>query len=220
MQINVCLIDLAFYMPLGNWFTIPVSISQAPFLISTEGYPSSLAFGGLGCVTGHEMSHGFDPSGSQYNYNGTMVGSIYSNYSHDKYNEQMECLVEQYDAISVDVVDGTEIYDNGTQTITENVADNAGSQSSWVAWRQYIADHGEDKPIQGVDFSSEQLFFISWARLWCEAKQPGAYEGYTDVHSPNYARVIGVLQNHPHFADAFSCAAGDRMNPVKKCSVW
>merc|ERR1712204_147885 len=107
-----------------------------------------------------------------------------------------------YSDIAVDIANGTELYDNGTQTITENVADNAGSQSSWVAWRQYVADHGEDKLIRGVDFSAKQLFFVGWAQLWCETSQPGAYLGYDDVHSPNYARVIGTMQNRPGVASA------------------
>merc|ERR1712157_287421 len=82
------------------------------------------------------------------------------------------------------------------------------------------ADKGEDKPIFGVDFSSEQLFFIQFARGWCQAMHRGELAGHHDVHSPNYARVIAVLQNHPHFGNAFGCKKGSRMNPKKKCSVW
>eukprot|EP01083_Nonionella_stella_P133096 404659_1 len=132
----------AFYYPLQNWFTIPVSISQPPFLDSALEYPSSVTFGGLGAVCGHEMSHGFDPQGSMYNYNGTLVGSIFTDYSRDKYSDKMECFVKQYDKIGVDVVNGTKIYVNGTFTITENVADNAGVWASWTAWRKYIKEKG------------------------------------------------------------------------------
>lgn len=211
----------AFYYPVENFFTIPVTISQPPFLDGGEGYPSSVSYGGLGVVCGHEMSHGFDPSGSAFNYNGTYVGSIFSNDSRALYQERMQCLIDQYDDIQVDTLaDGTKVYDDGNLTITENVADNAGVAASWVAWQKYIDENGDDKKLYGVDLTQEQLFFVGYARLWCETSRPGSYANWTDVHSPNYARVIGPLQNSKHFAEAYGCKSGSFMNPPDKCSVW
>jgi len=211
----------AFYYPVENWFTIPVTISQPPFLDGSEGYPSSVQYGGLGVVCGHEMSHGFDPSGSMFNWNGTYVGSIYTDESQEAYQENMQCLIDQYDSIPVDVLsDGTKIYADGNRTITENVADNAGMVSSWEAWQEYLADNGNDKKLYGIDLTQEQLFFVGYARLWCETKRPGSYANYTDVHAPNYARVIGPLQNNEDFAEAYNCKSGSYMNPSNKCSVW
>ena len=156
-----------------------------------------------------------------FNYNGTYVGSIFTNASRALYQERMTCLKDQYDGIQVDTLpDGTKVYDDGNLTITENVADNAGLASSWVAWQKYIKENGDDKKLYGVDLTQEQLFFVGYARLWCETARPGAYANWTDVHSPNYARVIGPLQNSEHFADAYSCKSGSFMNPSSKCSVW
>lgn len=211
----------AFYYPVENFFTIPVTISQPPFLDGSDGYPSSVQYGGLGVVCGHEMSHGFDPSGSMFNWNGTYVGSIYTNDSQVAYQEKVDCLINQYDNILVETLkDGTKVYVDGNLTIGENVADNAGVASSWAAWQTYLDENGDDKKLYGVDLTQEQLFFVGYARLWCEAARPGAYANWTDVHSPNYARVVGALQNSQDFSDAFSCSSGTFMNPESKCSVW
>eukprot|EP01083_Nonionella_stella_P046005 123216_1 len=210
----------AFYWAEENWFTIPVSISQRPFLDSDAQYPSALMFGALGVITGHEMSHAFDPDGSQYNYNGTFVGSIFTNYSQKQYEDKMQCFDEQYDGIMIDDISGRNVYDNGTRTITENVADNAGIWSSWTAWRKYLSEMGNDQLLYGVELNQEQLFFVGYARVWCESARADAFQNYSDVHSEDYARVIGPLQNIPHFANAFQCKAGSRMNPEQKCTVW
>jgi len=211
----------AFYYPVENFFTIPVTISQPPFLDGSEGYPSSVQYGGLGVVCGHEMSHGFDPSGSAFSWNGSYVGSIYTEDSQVAYQERMDCLIDQYDNILVETLsDGTKVYVDGNTTITENVADNAGVVASWAAWQKYIDENGDDKKLYGVDLTQEQLFFVGYARLWCETARPGAYANWTDVHAPNYARVVGALQNSEDFADAFSCKSGTFMNPENKCSVW
>ena len=210
----------AFYWLSENWFTIPVTVSQPPLLDSDLSYPSALNFGALGVISGHEMSHAFDPYGSQYNYNGTFVGSIFSNQTQKMYQDKMKCFGDQYNEIAVDSVHGRAVYDNGTRTITENVADNAGVWASWNAWRKYIEQNGDDKLLFGLDLSQEQLFFVGYARMWCSANRPGTYQNWTDVHSENYARVIAPLQNIPHFADAFSCKLGSRMNPKQKCQMW
>eukprot|EP01083_Nonionella_stella_P145564 456398_1 len=218
----------AFYSPMasftgdenGNWFTIPITISQSPFLVSADQYPSALTYGGMGYVTGHEMMHGFDPSGSSFNYNGTYVGTIYSNETAKKYDAQIQCFIDQYDGIPVDKLeDGTTVYVDGNNTIGENVADNAGLSASWIAWRDYILENGDDRLLHGVEMTQEQLFFVGAGRVWCETHKAGAYEDHDDVHAPNYARIIGTLQNMPEFADAFGCEPGSRMNPMDKCSI-
>eukprot|EP01083_Nonionella_stella_P105016 301713_1 len=216
----------AFYLPTalmgmrGNWFTIPITISQSPMFVATAGYPSALSYGALGWVTGHEMMHGFDPSGTGYNWNGTYVGSIYSNRSLADYENKMECFKKQYSGIAVDSWNGTLLYVDGNVTITENVADNAGLSASWTAWRDYLSKNGDDKPLYGVDMTQEQLFFVAGARVWCESHPEGAYKDHDDVHAPLSARIIGTFQNMDEFADAFSCDEGTRMNPKDKCSVF
>jgi len=211
----------AFYLPSENFFTIPATISQPPFLDGDSEYPSAVAYGGLGVVCGHEMSHGFDPNGASYNWNGTYVGSIFSNQSRAEYEDKMECLVDQYDNIVVETLPtGRKVYGKGNVTITENVADNAGVWAAWVAWKDHVAESGNDKRLYGVDLTQEQLFFLGYARLWCDTSRPGYYANWTDVHSPHYARVVAPLQNNPHFATAFGCESGSFMNPEKKCSVW
>ena len=202
----------AFYVPTGNYFTIPITISGKPYY--DIDYPSAIKFGGLGSVIGHEISHGFDPSGSFYDYNGT-AGDIWSNATRIAYENNMECFVTQYDRIDVD---GS--YVNGSETITENVADNGGNSASYYAWKTYISNYGDDFDLPGVGLTSEQLFFWAWANAWCEDARPGYYDDWNDVHSPALARVWGVVQNSQAFANAYNCSANTPMNPTNKCILW
>jgi len=204
----------AFYSPQGNYFVIPVTITQTPFY--SYQFPSSINFGGIGGVIGHEISHGFDPQGSMYNENGQYVPtSIWSNATRQEYLQRVQCIIEQYDTLEVE----PGIYVNGNRTQTENVADNSGVTASYLAWQQWRQTYSDPK-LPGVNMTDEQLFFMGWARSWCQASVPGYYSDWTNVHAPNKARVWGPLQNNQYFAQAFNCPANSFMNPTNKCDLW
>jgi len=203
----------AFYVPTGNYFTIPVTITQNPFFGS--GHPSALNFGGLGAVIGHEISHGFDPYGSQFNYAG-QYHDIWTTETRNTYNEKMACYVNQYDQLEIQ----PGVYVNGNQTITENVADNSGILSSYTAWKVWKTVHGDSYTLPGVSLNEDQLFWFSWAYVWCQAYTDTYYINWTNVHAPNPARVWGVVQNSQEFASAYNCPSGSPMNPVNKCTLW
>jgi len=151
----------AFYVPSRNFFTIPETITQVP--IFSDGYPSAINFGGLGTVIGHEISHGYDPEGSYYNYLG-QYDDIWTTQTRDNYDDIVACYVNQYD--SLEVAPG--VYVNGTTTITENVADNSGIASSYQAWQAWKKTHSDSFTLPGVSLTSDQLFWFGWAYTWCQ----------------------------------------------------
>ncbi len=114
-----------------------------------------------------------------------------------------------------------------TDCITRCVSDNGGIREAYRAYRDYLSrskltrSTGPALPGLG-EFDSDQLFFMSYATVWCEAKTKGqlAAQLATDVHPPNVARVTSVLRNMPEFAEAFNCKAGDFMVAEKPCKIW
>ena len=115
-----------------------------------------------------------------------------------------------------------ELFDNGTRTQTENVADNSGLKTSYLAWQMYKSGDGKDEKtaLPVVSLNEKQLFFWSWDHLWCDVNRPDAFKNYTNEHSPHWTRVIGSLQNSPEFQDAFSCSDDDFMSSANKCTLW
>lgn len=164
------------------------------------------------------MSHGFDPNGFKYNWNGTYVGSILNEADTEEYYDRIQCYIDQYDQIPV--VKESEYLDNGTRTQTENVADNVGLLASYMGWKAYRETVQEDTKLPGVDMNEEQMFFWSWAHVWCGVSRPAAFANYTGVHSPYYVRVIGSLQNSAPFQDAFGCDTDNYMSSEEKCELW
>lgn len=180
-------------------------------------YSFVVDYGGLGTVIGHEISHGFDPHGAKFNYNGTEV-EIWTHATKEIYNDKIQCFVDQYDSLSVDSSSGIEV--NGSTTITENVADNSGITASFTAWKNRAGQHQKDQKLPGVDMTNEQLFFWSWSHVWCEAARVEYYNDWRNVHSPHPARVWGAVQNSPEFSKAYHCQPDSAMNPTRKCILW
>ncbi|XP_046572209.1 endothelin-converting enzyme 2-like isoform X2 [Haliotis rubra] len=204
----------AFYSPNRNSITFPAAILQPPFY--SKEYPMSLVFGGIGMVIGHEITHGFDDEGRQYD----MVGNFHqwwTNSSLTKFTSLAKCLVDQYSSFSIN---GDHV--NGKMTLGENMADNGGIKASFEAYRKWVSENGEEPPLPGLELSHEQLFFVNFAQGWCSLSTDAALHNQiiTDPHSPSKFRVIGTVSNSDYFRDAFKCTPQTEMNPDKKCGVW
>ncbi|XP_032157607.1 membrane metallo-endopeptidase-like 1 isoform X4 [Mustela erminea] len=236
----------AFYSPNRNQIVFPAGILQPPFFSKEQ--PQALNFGGIGMVIGHEITHGFDDNGRNFDKNGNML-DWWSNFSAQHFRKQSECMVRQYGNYSWDLADNQNV--NGFSTLGENIADNGGVRQAYKAYLKWMAEGGKDRQLPGLELSYAQLFFINYAQVWCGSYRPefAIQSIKTDVHSPlKYRqvapatrgqtptpslptqggrlrppvalRVLGSLQNLAAFAEAFHCAQGTHMHPQERCRVW
>lgn len=111
---------------------------------------------------------------------------------------------------------------NGVNTQGENIADNGGVKEAYRAYQNFVKRNGPERLLPGLNYTQEQLFWVSSAQTWCAVTRPEFDKMLitTDVHSPNEFRVIGTISNMQDFAHDFKCSAGSKMNPVNKCEVW
>jgi len=204
----------AYYTPTKNEIVFPAGILQAPFY--DKEYPKSLNFGGIGVVMGHELTHGFDDQGREYDKNG-ILRNWWTNDSIAAFKTRTKCMVDQYSKYEVN---GEKV--KGKQTLGENIADNGGLKSAYHAYLDWVKNNGEEKPLPGLDLTHRQLFFVAFSQVWCSNSKPQADQMalLTDPHSPARFRVIGPLSNSIEFSEQFECPKGSRMNPTNKCEVW
>lgn len=208
----------AWYQPAANSITIPTAILRTPFY--DPEWPDSVNFGAIGVVAGHELIHGFDDSGVQWDSVGRLRNWM-DKKSAEAFNEMAQCVIDQYKTFCYD--DGKCV--DGDNTQGENIADNGGIQAAFRAYKAATGFKGPDgqlpSPMVG-QFSHDQLFFLSYARIWCE-KPPETVgkrnRQLQEVHAPNNFRILGTLQNYPAFREAFNCPA-KAMYSQQKCNVW
>uniref|UniRef100_A0A8C1KD89 Neprilysin n=1 Tax=Cyprinus carpio TaxID=7962 RepID=A0A8C1KD89_CYPCA len=207
----------AFYSSSRNQIVFPAGILQPPFF--GKGQPWSLNYGGIGMVIGHEITHGFDDNGRNFDKDGDLK-DWWTPSSTQKFHELSKCIVDQYGSYSWDLANGQNL--NGNNTLGENIADNGGIRQSYQAYQNYVKKHGKEAPLPGIDLNHEQLFFLNFAQVWCGTHRPehAVNSIKTDVHSPGKFRVLGSLQNFPEFAKAFQCQKNTNMVPEKICRVW
>lgn len=208
----------AYYNPSFNEIVFPAGILQPPFFSLSQ--PKAINYGGIGAVMGHELTHGFDNSGREYDKYGNMR-QWWSPASIAAFNEEAECLAEQYSSYAIEV-DGQAYHVRGNQTLGENIADNGGLKEAYAAYHAWIAANGPEPMLPGLGLNNDQLFFVSFAQVWCSAELPmAALLGLrTDPHSPPQFRVQGATSNSEEFAAAFSCPAGSPMVHTPSCVVW
>ncbi|NWV84991.1 NEP protein, partial [Dasyornis broadbenti] len=207
----------AFYSASRNQIVFPAGILQPPFFSASQ--PKSLNYGGIGMVIGHEITHGFDDNGRNFNENGDLV-DWWTEESARNFKELSQCMVYQYGNFSWDLAGGQNL--SGINTLGENIADNGGVRQAYKAYENFVRKHGKEKLLPGLDMNHKQLFFLNFAQVWCGTYRPeyAVNSIKTDVHSPGKFRVLGSLQNSPEFSEAFSCTTADNMDPAKKCRVW
>uniref|UniRef100_A0A8R1HWB4 Endothelin-converting enzyme 1 n=2 Tax=Caenorhabditis japonica TaxID=281687 RepID=A0A8R1HWB4_CAEJA len=207
----------AFYSPEKNAITFPAGILQPPFFSGT--FPKAVNYGAIGAVIGHEITHGFDDQGSQYDKDGNLH-NWWSESSLNAFDTRRRCIVEQYGNYTVPK---TTFRVNGKLTQGENIADNGGVKEAFQAYQKYVLENGEEPRLPGLQqYTNEQIFFVSYAHFWCGKKKEAAamQQVLTDEHSPEVFRVIGVLSNMQAFADVYKCARNSPVNPDHKCIVW
>ncbi len=205
----------AYYDPAMNDINFPAGILQPPFFDVSKD--PAVNFGAIGVVIGHEMTHGFDDEGSQYDGKGNLR-EWYTPEDRKEFTQRTDCEVKEYGGF--ESVPGAKL--NGKLTLGENTADNGGLRIAYQALMSTLASEGAgaEKEIDG--YTPSQRFFISFAQVWCENKtdQLARERVKTDPHSPGQWRVDGTVQNFDEFGKAFGCKKGDPMMPENSCRVW
>jgi endothelin-converting enzyme/putative endopeptidase len=206
----------AYYNPSMNDINFPAGILQAPFY--SPAATDAENYGHAGAIIGHELTHGFDDQGRQFDGNGNLV-DWWTPEDGKKYDAMTDCEVHEYGSFTA--VDDVKI--NGKLTLGENTADNGGLRLALLALR-------EDAKRKGIDVNAKddtgytpiQQFFVAYGQDWCGENRPEQVrlQVQTDPHSPREFRIIGVIQNMPEFGQAFGCKAGQPMMPTTACRVW
>jgi putative endopeptidase len=205
----------AYYNPLMNQITFPAAILQPPFF-DPKADPA-VNYGSIGAVIGHEIGHGFDDQGRQFDESGR-IRDWWTQQSGEQFEARAAKLGEQFD--QYEPIPGTKI--NGKLTMGENIGDLGGLEMAYAAYRRYIAAHGEAPVIAGL--TGDQRFFISFGQTWRSKIREGALRErlLTDPHSPAEYRVDGIVRNIDAWYKAFDVKPGDKMYlaPEQRVSIW
>ena len=205
----------AYYNPVYNEIVFPAAILQPPFF--NPEADAAVNFGGIGAVIGHEMSHGFDDSGAQFDADGNLV-DWWTPEDKANFEKATKALAAQFD--KYEPVKGTFV--NGTFTNGENIADLGGVNVAYDALQMYLKDKGNPGKISG--FTQDQRFFLSWATVWrtMSSEKYMINQVKTDPHSPGYFRSFAPLINIDAFYDAFDVKKGDKhyKKPEERIKIW
>jgi putative endopeptidase len=204
----------AYYNPVMNEIVFPAAILQPPFFDATAD--DAVNYGGIVAVIGHEVSHGFDDQGSQYDADGNLR-DWFTPEDHAKFAARTKALVAQYNAY--EPVNGYHV--NGELTLGENIADNSGLALAYKAYQLSLA--GKASPtIDG--FTGEQRFYLGWVQVWRgKVREDEAIQRIkVDPHSPPAVRGTAALVNQPGFYSAFGVKSGDKMYlaPDQRVIIW
>ena len=204
----------AYYNPELNEIVFPAAILQPPFFDANSD--DALNYGAIGAIIGHEISHGFDDQGSQYDGQGNLR-DWWTKADHEKFDAKTKSLIEQYSGYSP--LPGYRL--NGELTLGENIADNSGLAIDYKAYKLSLGG----KPAPVIDgFTGEQRFFLGWAQVWQEKTREAEELRLVkiDPHSPSRFRANGAAVNQPGFYRAFGVKEGDGMYlaPEKRVVIW
>jgi endothelin-converting enzyme/putative endopeptidase len=207
----------AYYDPTQNNINFPAGILQPPFYSNKAD--DAVNYGGIGAVVGHELTHGFDDEGRQFDANGNLR-DWWQKKDEEAFNKLAECIEEEYS--SFQPIPGVHI--RGKLTLGENTADNGGLRLAYMALMDSLAKHTGEANQQKDGYSTQQRFFIGWGQIWCENERPESARllVQTNPHSPGKYRVNGVVKNMETFTQAWGCKPDQSMfaAPGKSCRVW
>ncbi|HEY2858533.1 MAG TPA: M13 family metallopeptidase [Terracidiphilus sp.] len=205
----------AYYDPQQNNVNFPAGYFQPPFFSDKEDDAAN--YGDMGSTVGHELTHGFDDEGRQYDKDGNLK-NWWTKDDEKDFNDRAGCMVKQYD--DIEAVPGVHL--NGKLTLGENLADLGGLWLAWIAWQDKAqAAHIEmDGKMDG--YTPEQRFWIAYAQQWCTQTRPEQLrsQALTNEHAPDEYRANTVLSDLPEFAKSFSCKKGSKMVADKPCRIW
>jgi putative endopeptidase len=205
----------AYYNPPTNEITFPAGIMQPPFF--NPKADDAVNYGGMGGAIGHEITHGFDDEGRQFDAQGNLSG-WWTEADTKEFNRRARVVEDQFNNyVAIDT-----LHVNGKLTLGENIADLGGLLISYGAYRRSLEGKSEPKPIDGL--TGDQRFFLAWAQIW-RAKTRPEYARLlvnVDPHAPPEFRAIGPLSNIPAFAQAFGCKPGDPMvrPESERAQIW
>ena len=204
----------AYYMPTTNEICFPAAILQPPFY--NPAADDAVNYGAIGVVIAHEMTHGFDDQGSQFDKTGNM-NDWWTAEDRAAFEKKTQVLVDQFNAI--EILPG--LYADGKYSLGENIADQGGLRLSFTA---LVDSFGEERPADIDGFTAEQRFYIGYATLWAQNITDQEKERLTkeDVHSLGVNRVNATLRNIQSFYDAFDIKEGDAMYmaPEERVIIW
>jgi putative endopeptidase len=205
----------AYYDPQQNNVNFPAGYFQPPFFSDKEDDAAN--YGDMGSTIGHELTHGFDDEGRQYDKDGNLK-DWWTKDDEQKFKERAECVVKQYDAI--EPVPGVHL--NGKLTLGENLADVGGTLLTWMAWIEKAEAAHVDMDAKTDGYTPDQRFWIAYAQQWCTQTRPEQLrtQAQTNPHAPDEYRTNTVLQDLPEFAKSFSCKRDAKMVTPQPCRVW
>jgi len=204
----------AYYNPQINEIVFPAGILQPPYFDAQAD--DAFNYGGMGSVIGHEMTHGFDDQGRQFDSKGNLA-NWWTDADLKAFKERAQCVIDQFNSFEVE----KDIHENGNLVVGESIADLGGLVVAYAAFQKAM----EGKPRVNIDgFTPEQRFFLGYARGWATNTRPEFARLLVNVdpHPLPQFRVNGPLSNMPEFAKAFACKAGDPMVREEKdrCQIW
>ena len=206
----------AYYDPTMNQITVPAAILQPPFFDANADPAVNYAETGATTI-GHEMGHGFDDEGRQFDAKGRLR-DWWTPATAAKYKVKADRLAAQFD--QYEPIPGVHI--KGKLTLGENLADLGGLEAAYAAYRRYVARHGEPPVIDG--YTGDQRFFIAYAQAWQGKAREGALRDQllSNPHSPDKYRVNGIVRNFDPWYKAFNVQPGDKMYlpPEQRVHVW
>ncbi|WP_204246439.1 M13 family metallopeptidase [Alistipes sp. An116] len=210
----------AYYNPTTNEICFPAAILQPPFY--NPDADDAVNYGAIGVVIGHEMTHGFDDQGRQFDKDGNM-NNWWSEEDSEAFKAKTEVLVKQFDAIEVlPAKDGQPaLHANGALCLGENIADQGGLRVAWTAYQNSLEGKGHPAPIDG--FTDAQRFYLAYATLWAQNIRDEEIARLTklDVHSLGKWRVDATLRNIQDFYDAFNITDGAMFLPEEeRVIIW
>lgn len=203
----------ASYNPTNNDITFPAGILQPPFF--NFNADDAINYGAIGAVIGHEISHGFDDSGSRFDGDGNLK-MWWTPEDRKNFDERAACVVDQFNGYEVQ----PGLFVNGKLTLGENIGDFAGLTIAHAAYEKSL--EGKPKPADIDGFTNEQRFFLGWAQVWAAKATPEFERSQVlgDPHSAAKWRVNGPMSNMPEFAKAWGCKEGQKMVRKDACLIW
>jgi endothelin-converting enzyme/putative endopeptidase len=203
----------AYYDPQMNNINFPAGILQPPFF--DKQADDATNYGAIGAVIGHELTHGFDDQGRQFDPKGNL-DDWWTPADAKAFEERADCIVKEYGGFELP----GGVHMNGKLTLGENTADNGGLRVAWMALANDLA--GKTLPEKD-GFTSQQRFFLGWGQIWCdnETEEMQRLQAQTNPHAIARFRVNGTISNMPEFQSSFGCKTGQPMvRGANSCRVW